>query len=629
VPGFSNVTYALQYKYDADGKVTNRVLSVSGAEPESVTNRYQYDNMDRVTNITQNSGAALAQCGYTYDAAGRLQMKSYGNSDTESFLYDAESRLTNLVVTGFTPTNLPAYSLRRNVMGNITQEVVAADGSVQTNLYSYDVLDRLESSTENRPSEIINRQYSYDSAGNLLFDPGSTGTVHRLYSDDNELLYTSASTTRTINVSGTVEPGPASNKWYNSKAGLGSQTVQVSQANGSFAFTNVVIQNGGSNNLQVTVRDVSGNTATQNIWYIRSAVESFGYDANGNMTYWKKADGTEMQYVYDILDRLYQVTRNGTNVLQNSFDPFGRRIAKTEVIGGTTNREYYVYEGMSVIAVLDEAGRIKESFTRDPGIAGDVGSLIASTDHTGQYSLAIYLHSDHRGNIIAARSWTATFGAWSYDAWGVLTTNTGSYVSRFLFSSKELDRSAGLYHYGFRGYAPELKRWISADPLGEAGGLNLYAFCANDPVNAVDPWGLRDVDVYVWEWHTMGGQVGHVMITEHGSTTVLLSQFPIPRGLHEPNHKRDYTDTLNLEGAPAKIFIVNVPNDSAFDAMVANHVARYWWDFRPSSSDETHCTRAAYDALKAGGVPVFGQDSGQFLPGNLGSMLEKLGRKIK
>jgi RHS repeat-associated protein len=293
----------------------------------------------------------------------------------------------------------------------------------------------------------------------------------------------------TARFEGTVEPGPASNKWYNSKAVLGCQTAQVSQADGSFAFTNVLIQNGGSNELQVTVRDVSGNTATQKVWYIRDAAETFRYDANGNMTGWKKADGTEMEYVYDIFDRLYQVSRNGELVLQNSFDPFGRRIAKTEVISGATNREYYVYEGMSVIAVLDDAGRIKESFMRGPGIAGDVGSLIAATDHTGLFNATVYLHSDHRGNVVAARSFTTTVGTWSYDAWGVLTATNGTYTSRFLFSSKELDRSTGLYHYGFRDYSPELKRWISADPLGEAGGLNLYTFCANDPLSYVDPSG--------------------------------------------------------------------------------------------------------------------------------------------
>jgi uncharacterized protein RhaS with RHS repeats len=47
-----------------------------------------------------------------------------------------------------------------------------------------------------------------------------------------------------------------------------------------------------------------------------------------------------------------------------------------------------------------------------------------------------------------------------------------------------------LIDFGFRGYDPEVGRWTQRDPLGVAGGLNLYAYCAADPVNLVDPWGL-------------------------------------------------------------------------------------------------------------------------------------------
>jgi uncharacterized protein RhaS with RHS repeats len=47
-----------------------------------------------------------------------------------------------------------------------------------------------------------------------------------------------------------------------------------------------------------------------------------------------------------------------------------------------------------------------------------------------------------------------------------------------------------LIYYGFRFYEPEISRWLTRDPLGEAGGMNLYAFVGNNPVNWVDPWGL-------------------------------------------------------------------------------------------------------------------------------------------
>jgi RHS repeat-associated protein len=46
------------------------------------------------------------------------------------------------------------------------------------------------------------------------------------------------------------------------------------------------------------------------------------------------------------------------------------------------------------------------------------------------------------------------------------------------------------YYFGYRHYDPRLGRWLSRDPLGEAGGFNLYAYCGNDPVNRHDPLGL-------------------------------------------------------------------------------------------------------------------------------------------
>ena len=42
----------------------------------------------------------------------------------------------------------------------------------------------------------------------------------------------------------------------------------------------------------------------------------------------------------------------------------------------------------------------------------------------------------------------------------------------------------------YRSYDPVLGRYISADPIGQSGGVNLFAFANSDPVGEIDPFGL-------------------------------------------------------------------------------------------------------------------------------------------
>jgi uncharacterized protein (DUF2235 family) len=53
-----------------------------------------------------------------------------------------------------------------------------------------------------------------------------------------------------------------------------------------------------------------------------------------------------------------------------------------------------------------------------------------------------------------------------------------------------MDQETGLSYYGYRYYSPTMGRWLSRDPLGEAGGVNLVGFVGNSPENATDPLGL-------------------------------------------------------------------------------------------------------------------------------------------
>ena len=49
--------------------------------------------------------------------------------------------------------------------------------------------------------------------------------------------------------------------------------------------------------------------------------------------------------------------------------------------------------------------------------------------------------------------------------------------------------ASGMRYYGFRYYSPELGRWVSRDPVEEEGGVNLFAFVENSPINLIDPLG--------------------------------------------------------------------------------------------------------------------------------------------
>jgi hypothetical protein len=143
-----------------------------------------------------------------------------------------------------------------------------------------------------------------------------------------------------------------------------------------------------------------------------------------------------------------------------------------------------------------------------------------------------------------------------------------------------------------------------------------------------------DVDVYIWKWKGLGfvfhhNSVGHVMVTDDGTHTVEVSQFPHlpgePSRMKGKNRKWDYDDTLNYEGGnPDTKFLVHLPNPPAFHAAVQDEVARRRWVWDPHGSDQTQCARAAYDVLKAGGLPLWGYGSqGQILPNWLSVKLDQ------
>jgi RHS repeat-associated protein len=84
-----------------------------------------------------------------------------------------------------------------------------------------------------------------------------------------------------------------------------------------------------------------------------------------------------------------------------------------------------------------------------------------------------------------------------YLPFGEVYSVTGSVDNNLRFPGQYYDAETGLHYNYFRDYKPVIGRYVEADPIGLLGGLNLYAYVVNNPVNFVDPWGL----LAYFPWH--------------------------------------------------------------------------------------------------------------------------------
>jgi len=111
----------------------------------------------------------------------------------------------------------------------------------------------------------------------------------------------------------------------------------------------------------------------------------------------------------------------------------------------------------------------------------------------GQYQgTGAYFYSrDHLGSIREMTDASGTVVArYDYDPFGRSTTVIGTNKPDFNFTGLYRHSPSNLDLAVYRAYDPDLGRWLSRDPIAELGGVNLYAYVADNPVHARDPFGL-------------------------------------------------------------------------------------------------------------------------------------------
>ena len=183
---------------------------------------------------------------------------------------------------------------------------------------------------------------------------------------------------------------------------------------------------------------------------------------------------------------------NESRTVAFKYDPFGRRIGKslTTTIDGTpattkTSTWTYVYDDDNVAVEIytDPTGTTEKTFyTHGAGVDEHL-----ALERGGQF---YYYHADGLGSIVAITdSSKAVVQTYEYDSFGMVKPSMG-FRNSYAYTGREWDKEAGLYYYRARYYDPMEGRFISKDPIGFKGGINLYSYVHNNPLNRVDPRGL-------------------------------------------------------------------------------------------------------------------------------------------
>jgi len=84
-----------------------------------------------------------------------------------------------------------------------------------------------------------------------------------------------------------------------------------------------------------------------------------------------------------------------------------------------------------------------------------------------------------------------------YSIFGEAFSESGTAPCAFGFSTIYRDEETGFLIYRFRPYDPDTIRWPTKDPIGELGGINLYAMVGNDPIGNIDKFGLGVCEVNI------------------------------------------------------------------------------------------------------------------------------------
>ncbi|MGC5940078.1 RHS repeat-associated core domain-containing protein, partial [Ralstonia pseudosolanacearum] len=189
----------------------------------------------------------------------------------------------------------------------------------------------------------------------------------------------------------------------------------------------------------------------------------------------------------------------------------------TEVDGTGTTETHYIWCGEVICQKRDANGQLLRGYYSEGEYGPEIGKRVAKadagieadedggeryggdqdagkSDQPAETVGSIVYARNHLGSVTDTQ--TLNGRAVSHTEYGpygepIKSEGRSEYRSDFGYAGMQYHAASGMYLTQFRAYDPGTGRWVSRDPIGEEGGINLYAYVGGNPLSNSDPRGLQ------------------------------------------------------------------------------------------------------------------------------------------
>ena len=499
-------TLISRYRYDDYGQLLEMTDYRVSSETETAYRytEYTYDQRGRITafaEISQNAQPTADdikahQIRYTYNENGNLSKVSYPTTkdgiQSLSYIYDENGWLQEI-------------KGELHSKGQTTEKVLRS--------YSYDAYGKVKEIKDYRNrlkngAQAVQKIYTYDSfdrVKEMIYTDLETGKVMESYQYSYDKNSNITKKTQVNNYPKEDADKVNETKSYTYDT-LGRLTKTVTTDHNkddktktvTYTYDNVgnrLKEDDGTTTTSYTYNGLDQlKTSTKEKRTAVDEVRQYSYDANGNQTDVKNTKtGQTESYTYDAENRLSKVAvtdKDGKTAViqQNRYNGEGQRIQKVE---GSKTTNYYYQDGVVSYTTDGENSQTSQN------LIGTDGNILATQRYGSDHTDYLLYNKDIQGSSTSLVKENGSADAtYQYTDFGETTINGDNKAeNEVCYTGGIYDHSTGLYYLNARYYNPEDGRFVTEDTYrGETAKPetgHLYAYCANNPVNYVDPSGHK------------------------------------------------------------------------------------------------------------------------------------------